>query len=219
MPPLQMTTQESRAIGAMVGGAIGDAMGMSQEIFVTTERSLEEILDTVRRQRTARITKGIQTDYEAGGPWTGMGVTLQRGEWTDDTTMSLCLADSILQMKTVGVPDLMTKFCDWWFNALNACGERAVGLGGNIAKALYAFDPRHPHRILGGTDPSKDAGNGSIMRLAPVPIYWHDDPEEAQRMARLQTATTHNVPEALDASALMTHTVRDILLWDTSTST
>ena len=57
---------------------------------------------------------------------------------------------------------------------------------------------------MGGTNPDKDAGNGVIMRLSPVPVYWSNDLEKALIMTRLQTSTTHNVQETLDGSTLMT---------------
>ena len=57
---------------------------------------------------------------------------------------------------------------------------------------------------MGGTNPDKDAGNGVIMRLSPVPVYWSNDLEKAFIMTRLQTSTTHNVQETLDGSTLMT---------------
>ena len=52
-----------------------------------------------------------------------------------------------------------------------------------------------------------DAGNGAIMRLAPVPIYWADDLDQALAMSRLQSSVTHNVSEALDGCAYMTQMI------------
>lgn len=193
---------KSHAIASLLGGAIGDALGMSVEIFPRSS-SLIDIHKQVLNERPHIHV----TDYVEGGPWKDQGLILKAGEWTDDTAMMLCLADSLLIKKTIDVADLMRRFVIWWFKGYNSCNGKSVGLGGNIKNAIYAFDNKDPYRILGGTNPAKDAGNGSLMRLAPVPIYWHDDLAKAQLAARVQTSTTHNVQECLDGSALMCYII------------
>ena len=79
----------------------------------------------------------------------------------------------------------------------------SLGLGANTQRALERFDPEQPDLLTGGVNPDSDAGNGALMRLAPVPTYWHQDLDTAILMARKQAQTTHNVQEAMDASALM----------------
>lgn len=190
-----------KAIASMLGGAIGDALGVTQEIFPCS-RSLVETHEQVMKQRKARTIP--QQMYEGGGPWQHHGLILKPGEWTDDTSMMLCLADSILRMKTVDNGNLMKHFIAWWFHGYNSCNGKSLGLGGNTKNALNSFNPREPSKVVGGTDPRNDAGNGAIMRLAPVPIYWHETLDLAIDMAYLQAATTHNVSETRDGSALMT---------------
>lgn len=194
---------KSRACASIVGGAIGDALGMCLEIFPKSG-DLEKIHAQVLNQR---IESEFVTDFQSGGPWKSSGLILQAGEWTDDTAMLLCLADSLLARKSVDVGDLMMRFVQWWFKNYNACNGRSLGLGGNVKKALYAFDPRNAYELLGGTDPDKDAGNGALMRLAPVPVYYKDDFEEMIQAVKLQTATTHNVPETLEGSAIMANVI------------
>jgi ADP-ribosyl-[dinitrogen reductase] hydrolase len=188
----------------MLGGAIGDALGMDLEIFPNCS-DLAGVHTQVLKARS-EITEKV-CDYREGGPWKHMGIILKAGEWTDDTAMMLCLADSLLVGSRVVVGDLMERFCNWWGKGYNSCNGRSVGLGGNIAKAIQAFDANAPHRILGGTNPERDAGNGSLMRLAPVPIFWHTDLTKALMDARLQTATTHNVDECMDGSTLMAYII------------
>jgi ADP-ribosyl-[dinitrogen reductase] hydrolase len=190
----------NKATACILGGAIGDAMGMPYEIFIGSCRSLKDIKEMVYKQR--KSLKDIPHKYVVGGPF-----NLQAGEWTDDTSQMLCLTDSILEHKTVDIADLMRKIRKWWFNGYNSCNGTPLGLGGNTAKALYSFDEDDPYKCVGGTNPEKDAGNGSLMRLAPVPVYWHKDINEAIMMARLQTKVTHNVIEAQDGSALMTYII------------
>ena len=193
----------SKAQGAILGCAVGDALGITQEIFVERPNHIEVTLQQVRNQRKSRKACGLQTELEGLGPWEH--ITLEAGEWTDDTAMLLCLCDSILQHTTVDTADLVTKFRSWWYQGYNACRHKtSLGLGGNTQEALERFDPEHPLILTGGSNPETDAGNGALMRLAPVPVYWHASLETAMLMARKQAQTTHNVPEALDTCALMT---------------
>lgn len=111
-----------RAQGAMLGCAVGDALGVTQEIFVERPHHLEFTLQQVREQRLSRRTHGLQTKLEGGGPWEH--ITLEAGEWTDDTAMLLCLCDSIMQHATVDTADLVTKFRSWWYQGHNACRHR-----------------------------------------------------------------------------------------------
>ena len=192
-----------RAQGALLGCAVGDALGITQEIFVERPNHLNCTFQQVREQRMARKARGHQTELEGGGPWEH--ITLEAGEWTDDTAMLLCLCDSILQRTTVDTPDLVTKFRSWWYQGYNACRHKmSLGLGGNTQEALERFDPENPLTLTGGSNPDTDAGNGALMRLAPVPAYWHQDLDTAMLMARKQAQTTHNVQEAMDSCALMT---------------
>lgn len=197
---------ESRSVASILGGAIGDAIGVYQETFPCSN-DIDATHERVLKLRRSMVSP--QTGYRSGGPWTKQGLTMKAGEWTDDTAMMLCLADSIMATRTVAVGDLLSRFVSWWNTGYNSSQGSAVGLGGNIRKAIMSFDPRDPDRLIGGTDPQKDAGNGSLMRLAPVPVYWHNDLQTALSMARLQTATTHNVQECLDGSALMA-----FLIWN-----
>lgn len=195
---------ESRSVAAILGGAIGDALGVYQETFPISN-DLDVVHERVLKLRRSLVVP--QQAYRSGGPWAKQGHVMEAGEWTDDTAMMLCLADSIMSARTVSVGDLLSRFVAWWRTGYNSSQGTAVGLGGNIRKAILSFDPNDPGRLLGGTDPSRDAGNGSLMRLAPVPVYWSADLGAALSMARLQTATTHNVEECLDGSALMAYFV------------
>lgn len=199
--PLHKTHKMNRAITSMLGGAVGDALGKNETF--PCSGNLDVIHQKVLEDRIEFKLNPI-TEYIEGGPWTKSGFVMEKGEWTDDTSMMLCLSDSILNKETIDVADLMMRFQNWWVSGYNSCRGISVGLGGNTRKALHNWDPKDPYKMCGGTNPDKDAGNGSLMRLAPVPIYWSHDLSKAMEMSRIQTSTTHNVLEALDGSALMT---------------
>ena len=144
-------------------------MGITQETFVERPNHLAFTLQQVHEQRDCRKARGFQAELEGGGPWEH--ITLEAGDWTDDTAMLLCLYDSILQCATVNTADLVIKFRSWWYQGFNACKHNmSLGLGSNTQDALERFDPEHPESVTGGTNPDTDAGNGALMRLAPVPM-------------------------------------------------
>src|SRR5262249_43781949 len=111
---------------------------------------------------------------------------LERGQWTDDGSMALCLADSLISRGTYHGGGCRTRYHLWWHLGYNnafrfddTAGRTSVGLGGNIAKSLdetMRFAGRSADEVPGRfTAMGEDAGNGSIMRLAPVPVRFHAD--------------------------------------------
>lgn len=167
------STRESRAVGALLGLAVGDALG------TTLEFSQRDSLPFVE-------------DMVGGGPF-----NLAPGQWTDDTSMALCLADSLLACGKLDHRDLMERFVRWWQHGERASTGCCFDIGVTTEAALRRFvaagDP-----VAGSTDPAS-AGNGSLMRLAPVAIRWHRDPVAAASAAHLQSETTHGAPEAIEA--------------------
>jgi hypothetical protein len=151
-----------RAIGALVGLAVGDSIGTSLEF-------------------SERDSRPPVNDMIGGGPF-----RLRPGEWTDDTAMALCLADSLLACEGLNQRDLIERFCQWWHNGENSCTGDCFDVGITTREALRRFE-NTGDPIAGGTEPHK-AGNGSLMRLAPVAIYWHRDRENVERAARAQSA-------------------------------
>ena len=156
--------KKNRAIGCLVGLAVGDAVGTTVEF-------------------KERDSFPPVTDMVGGGVF-----RLNVGEWTDDTSMALALADSILEKNTVDKVDLIEKFVKWYRDG--AYSHRpCFDIGGTTRRSLMYY-----HRTGIYSDAPDDhfsSGNGSIMRLAPVPIRWHNDFETSQKMAWEQSVTTH----------------------------
>ncbi|UKJ75417.1 ADP-ribosylglycohydrolase family protein [Azospirillum brasilense] len=135
------------------------------------------------------------TDMVGGGPF-----RLTAGQWTDDTSMALCLAGSLLYAPTRDPRDLMDRIFRWAEEGYNASTGRCFDVGRTTLSAIARFR-RTGDPLTGASDPRK-AGNGSIMRLAPVVARWHDPPT-AERVARAQRVTTLGAAEAVDAWALL----------------
>ena len=165
-----------RAKGALVGLALGDALGTTLEF-------------------ARRDTEPPVTDIVGGGPF-GLAI----GEWTDDTSMALCLADSLLAVGELDARDLIERFCRWHEEGYNSVTGTCFDIGNATLGALESFRATG-EPLSGSTDP-RSAGNGSLMRLSPVAIRWWHDRAGAVEAARLQSRTTHGAAQAVEACAL-----------------
>ena len=159
--------------GCLLGLAAGDALGTTLEF--KPPNSFQPIDDMV-----------------GGGPF-----GLRPGQWTDDTSMALCLAASLIERGEFDPVDQMQRFVRWWENGyLSSTGE-CFDIGNTVAGALARFiDSGEPY--AGSTD-SQTAGNGSLMRLAPVPMFFAGDAAQAIGKSADSSRTTHGAQEAIDA--------------------
>lgn len=161
-----------RGAGSLLGLAVGDAVGATLEF---RRRDSYEPL----------------TDMVGGGPF-----HLRRGEWTDDTAMALALADSLIENDGLDEADLLARFCDWQDNGAYSCTGVCFDIGTVTSRALSKW--RRTGNMSGPTEPNT-AGNGSLMRLAPVAIRYWNDADRREDAAARQSRTTHGAAEAVDA--------------------
>ena len=159
--------------GSLLGLAIGDALGAPLEGM--PPGSFAPVEDMV------------------GGGAHG----LEPGHWTDDTSMALCLAESLVEKCGFDPVDQLERYLRWFREGyLSSTGE-CFGIGNTTRESLLRFEEtREPY--CGSTDPNK-AGNGSIMRLAPVPLFFAQRPEEAIERSAESSWTTHGAENAVDA--------------------
>lgn len=167
-----MTDFLSRARGALVGLAVGDAVGTTNEFKV------------------AGTFKPI-TDMVGGGPF-----LLKPGQWTDDTSMALCIADSLLAKGRYDSLDVMERYQRWFSKGYRSSTDRCFDIGGQVRAALFDFE--HEQRVPVTAERSNRAGNGAIMRLAPVVIagFEHREIREIVVTAGLSARETHYSVEA-----------------------
>lgn len=168
----------NRFKGCLLGLAAGDAVG------TTVEFSPLGSFDAV-------------TDMVGGGPF-----RLEVGEWTDDTSMALCLAHSLLECEGLNPGDQMERYVRWWREGYCSPNSRGCfDIGNTIRAALLRFESTGDP-MAGSTDPHS-AGNGSIMRLAPVPMFFHPDRAAARAAAAESSRTTHGALECVAACRLL----------------
>ena len=157
----------------LVGLAVGDALGTTLEF--KRPGSFEPI-----------------TDMVGGGPF-----CLQPGEWTDDTSLAMCLAESLVRCRGFDPVDQLERYCRWHREGYWSSNGRCFDIGNTTYQALVNFERTHDPKS-GPTDPMT-AGNGSLMRLAPVPLACWRRPKEAIRKSGESSVTTHGAPDCIDA--------------------
>lgn len=165
--------QRARYRGCLLGLAIGDALGVSVEFC--------------RPGAFAPLT-----DLVGGGPF-----GLQPGEWTDDTAMALCLAESLIACRGFDPVDQLTRYVRWYRHGHLSSTGRCFDIGETVRTALERFE--RTGEAYGGSTHPKAAGNGSLMRVAPVPLFYARRPREAVERAAASSRTTHGAAEAVDA--------------------
>jgi ADP-ribosyl-[dinitrogen reductase] hydrolase len=176
---------EDRAIGALLGLATGDAVGTTLEF-------------------SPRDTCPPLTDMVGGGPF-----NLKIGEWTDDTAMALALADSLADRDDLDEQDLLGRFTNWWQWGVYSCTGQCFDIGITTRQALGRWlSTREAH--CGSIDPMS-AGNGSLMRLAPVAIRFWSDRAKLRDIAARQSKTTNAAPEAVDACIAFAEVLADAI--------
>ena len=168
---------ENRYVGALVGLAVGDALGGAIE---GEEPGDFEPLE----------------DMRGGGPW-----RLEPGQWTDDTSMALCLAASIVERRGFDAKDQMDRYLRWRDEGYMSSKGCCFDIGNTVAESLHRYEATgEPY--AGPTD-DRTAGNGSLMRLAPVPMYLVHDARRAKELAGQMSKTTHGAREAVDCCRYM----------------
>ena len=142
------------------------------------------------------------SDMVGGGPW-----RLQPGQWTDDTSMALCLAESLIERGGFDPKDQMERYLRWYRQGHLSSTGVCFDIGNTTARALHHFErTREPYS--GPTDPYS-AGNGSMMRLAPVPVFYYarGDLKAAIERAADSSRTTHGAAACIDACRYLAYLI------------
>lgn len=167
---------KDRCRGALIGLAIGDALGAAVEF--RSPGSFSPV-----------------TGYRDGGPH-----RLAAGEWTDDTSMALALADSIAAGWDLN--DQVDRYVLWWQTGKYSVTGRCFDIGITTRDALATY-VKCADAFTSGDPSERASGNGSIMRLAPVPIryaaLYPDRLEELSRLATESSLPTHASEQCIAA--------------------
>lgn len=183
---MKNSEMQNRFIGCLVGLAVGDAIGTTVEF---AKRGSFEPL----------------TDMVGGGPF-----NLEAGQWTDDTSMALCLAHSLVHKKGFDAVDQMNRYCNWYnYGYMSSTGE-CFDIGHTTITALRKFlmtkDP------MAGSTHQRSAGNGCIMRLAPIPMFYSSNIGDVIFYSGESSKTTHAAKESVEASQLFATQIQAALM-------
>lgn len=162
-----------RHLGCLLGLAVGDSVGTTLEF------------------KAPGSFKPV-TDLVGGGPF-----NLKAGEWTDDTSMALCLAESLIKKDGFDAQDQMERYCRWSEHGYMSSTGVCFDIGNTVSQALRRF--RISGEALAGSTDTYSAGNGSLMRLAPVPMFYAANGELAVEFSGQSSLTTHGAVACVDA--------------------
>jgi ADP-ribosyl-[dinitrogen reductase] hydrolase len=123
--------------------------------------------------------------------------------------MALALADSLYAAPEFDPEDLMRRFVDWRDEGTYSCTGTCFDIGITTNAALSRWT-RSGDPYAGATEPHT-AGNGSLMRLAPVAIRFWRDRDDLRRIAVLQSRTTHGALEAVSACVAYAELLADAI--------
>lgn len=143
-------------------------------------------------------------DMRAGGRF-----RLPAGAWTDDTAMALCLADSLIAAPQLDEADLLDRFCRWAEFGDNTSTGVAVGIGQITLRNLGHY--RRTGNLTAPPPQGRADGNGALMRLAPVAILHHANPEDAFDIAVRQGMTTHHSALSDEACGFTGHLMAQLI--------
>jgi ADP-ribosyl-[dinitrogen reductase] hydrolase len=156
---------KNRFLGCLLGLACGDAVGTTVEF--QSRGSFEPV-----------------TDMVGGGVF-----ELEPGQWTDDTSMALCLATSLLDYGSFIPNNQMKRYLKWYEEGyLSSTGE-CFDIGRTTSDALNEY--KFSGDIFSKIVENDYSGNGGIMRLAPIPMFYVNDSTKAVHYSGESSRTTH----------------------------
>lgn len=177
-------TFANRVYGSLFGLFVGDALGAPVEF-------------------KKRGSYSHHTKYLSGGEF-----NLAPGQWTDDTSLALCIIDSIITTKKFDLKNQIEHFIRWWKFGENSSTGFCFDIGNTTKKGLQRYlDFGNP---LGGSE-LDPATNGAIMRLSPVPLFFRNSLNDSIKNSILQTQTTHGALESIEASVILAYVIYFIL--------
>lgn len=182
-------THSERILGALWGALVGDALGVPVEF-------------RRRREVQANPVTGMRAYGTHGQP---------AGTWSDDSSLLLCAADSLVTKRQFDSKDLGERFVEWMNLGLWTPHGMVFDIGIATSRAISRICSGTPPEIAGGND-EYDNGNGSLMRILPFVLWSHAVPDaEFSDIIHRASALTHRHPRSQMACALYGLVIRELL--------
>lgn len=192
---------ERIAKSALIGLAVGDALGVPVEFLSREEVRLINLNDMI----------GCDTPVPFESRWGGM---IPAGAWSDDTSMTIAtMASFIRQGGQIDYDDIMRQFLNWWENGAYCSIEFPFGLGGTVSKALHFYKTGIPATEC-GPNGERDNGNGALMRILPFSLYCifkGKKVEQSIEIIKSASAITHGHPISQLGCLIFTAFLKELL--------
>jgi ADP-ribosyl-[dinitrogen reductase] hydrolase len=176
----------SRARGALLGLVAGNQLGVPTEHLGTPDA----------------IGKAFPNGI------TDLAPPPKNSPYDDDAAMALLLGESLLECKGFDATDVARRWVKW----MKVDGR---GIGLTTRRALTLIDrgkePFEAGRLVRQENPLRSAGNGSVMRCAPVALRYHEDLDRLIRVSTQQAAITHSDERCTWGAAAVNLAVRELL--------
>jgi len=181
-------TCESKSVGCIFGGAIGDALGMPLTGFSPEEIGL---LGGISEFQPALNSAPYTIPLTALGDGE-IEEPLGSGQWTDDTQLTLALAEALIEEHGLFVPERWANGLVRWLNeSPRSPGQSSLEAAMQLRTGGAMWDE--------AADPD-GAGCGAAARVAPIGIVYSSDPTVRRRSAVLQAMVTHGNADAQAAA-------------------
>jgi ADP-ribosylglycohydrolase len=162
-----------RFLGTLLGLAVGDAVAAATQF-----------------RRAGTFTP--VGDMLGGGPF-----DLPRGGWSDDTSMTLCLADSLLACEGFDARDQMERYRRWQQEGYLTATGQCVGITASTTRAIAVSQWRR--QIFSGSHDPSQLDPEPLARVAATVLFFFADPVQALERATEAARTTCQAPAVLDA--------------------
>jgi ADP-ribosylglycohydrolase len=178
---------KDRVMGCLIGGILGDLMGVPLEFKTESQ---------------------IKNEYHGLSSWEDIR-PLFNNRYSDDTCQMLCIIESLIQFKTINVPDIAERFYQWML-------KDGFGIGNQTAAVLSAYKHNKDIHTVSSQIWEKSgrraAGNGGVMRTAPLGIYFYNSPELLPAAVVDVCKITHFDPRCQDSCLAVCYAIADLLV-------
>ena len=189
---MENETLKERFLGTIFGQAVGDALGLSTEFMSKQE------VDRFYPTGIEDYSQIVQDDHRRR--W-------QRGDWTDDTDMMLCILDSFVACQKVDVLDIARRFKEWMMNGGMGIGRHTYNV---MALGDYTSNPQKAAEIIWKMGKKKAAANGAVMRTSVVGLMKGNVTSNAENICRL----THFDPRCVGSCVIVSSIIHALVFED-----
>lgn len=183
---------KDRIAGCLWGQAIGDALGLGTEFMSRTE-----VMNW--------YPEGLERYEQIICDW--HRANWEKGDWTDDTDMMLCIARAIITDKDINPKTVAHNFKEWFRGTPMGIGQLTYTVLGLYD---YESDPERAAEVVWDMYGKKNASNGGVMRTSVVGLWNEDVTGNAERICRL----THADPRCIGSSVIISEFINSLIWQD-----